>query len=218
LVWLGGCAHPATTPLPLAAAGPHDVFVDARGYHTDIGFRIADLAGPLAQAAQAFPGAQTILVGFGDRTFITTRDKWLGTWLLTLLPGKGAMLVTALPGDPEAAFGASHVVRLHLTGLQFARVLGFVNGSFALAQGAPHFIGTGPYLGSRFYDSARTYDLLDTCNTWTAAALANAGLNVPVTFTLFARQTMAAARSVGRQSSVVGGSPATGDRRPTKDY
>jgi hypothetical protein len=109
-------------------------------------------------------------------------------------------------------------MRLHLTGPQFARMENYVNGSFAIDHGAPQFIGTGPYLGSRFYDSARTYDLLDTCNTWTAAALANAGLNVPVTFTLFARQTMAAARSVGRQSSVVGGSPATGDRRPTKDY
>jgi len=75
----------------------------------------------------------------------------------------------------------------------------FVNGSFALADGAPDFIGTGPYLGSRFYASSRTYDLLYTCNTWTAAALASGGLDVPVAFTLFAGQTMSAAR----RSSVV---------------
>ncbi len=172
--------------------------MDARGYHTDIGFFAADITGPLAQAAQAFPGARTILVGFGDRSFITTRDKWLGTWLLTLLPGKGAMLVTALPGDPEAAFGAAHVVRLHLTGPQFARMENYVNGSFAIDHGAPQFIGTGPYLGSRFYAASRTYDLLNTCNTWTARTLASGGLDVPTTFTLFAGQTMAAARRVGR--------------------
>jgi hypothetical protein len=178
----------------LAAGDAHEVFVDARGYHTDIGFHAADVSGPLAQAARAFAGAPTILVGFGDSTFITTRDKWLGTWLLTLLPGKGAMLVTALPGDPEAAFGPDHVVRLRLSGPEFSRMEKFVNGSFALADGAPDFIGTGPYLGSRFYASSRTYDLLYTCNTWTAAALASGGLDVPVAFTLFAGQTMSAAR------------------------
>jgi len=195
-----GCAlwrHPP--PPPAASGGEREVFVDSRGYHTDIGFRAADLAGPLAQAARAFPGAQSILVGFGDRVFITTRDKWLGTWLMTLLPGRGAMLVTALPGAPEAAFGTANVVRLHVTAAQFAAIEGFVNSSFDLVQGAPMFIGSGPYLGSRFYASARIYDLLDTCNTWTAAALASGGLNEKVAFTLFARQTMDGARRLEAQ-------------------
>jgi uncharacterized protein (TIGR02117 family) len=196
-----GCALWADPAPPPAASGlEHDVFVDARGYHTDIGFRAADLSGPLAQAARAFPGAQSILVGFGDRSFITTRDKWLGTWLMTLLPGRGAMLVTALPGDPEAAFGRANVVRLHVSAAQFAAIEGFVNGSFALAQGGPDFIGAGPYLGSRFYASTRTYDLLDTCNTWSAAALASGGLSEPVAFTLFAHQTMNGARRLAGQS------------------
>ncbi len=193
---IAGCALWAEKPplsLP-ADSGLREVFVDSRGYHTDIGFHAADLSGPLAEAARAFPGAHIILAGFGDRIFITTRDKWLGTWLMTLLPGRGAMLVTALPGTPEAAFGPANVVRLHVSAAQFTAIEKFVNDSFALSQDKPVFIGAGPYLGSRFYASSRTYDLLDTCNTWTAAALASGGLPEPVAFTLFAHQTMDGAR------------------------
>jgi uncharacterized protein (TIGR02117 family) len=167
--------------------------VDSRGYHTDIGFNVFDLTGPLADTARAFPGARYLLAGFGDRRFITTRNKWLGTWVAALFPGDGALLITALESDPESAFGGRNVVRLHVGAATFARIEGFVNDSFALDRGAPVFIGTGPYLGSRFYAASRTYDLLDTCNTWTAAALASGGLPEPVGFTLFAGQTMAGA-------------------------
>jgi len=173
----------------------HTIFVDSRGYHTDIGLRIADLTGPLASVAHDFPGAQSLLIGFGDRSFVTTRDKWLGTWLLTLLPGRGAMLVTGLTGDPDRAFNPPNIVTLHLTAAQFAAIENFVGSSFAQQPGGTlSFIGHGPYAGSRFYASSRTYDLLDTCNTWTAAALKSGGLPENVSFTLFARQTMDGAR------------------------
>lgn len=178
------------------AGGLHEIFVDARGDHTDIGFRAEDVSAPLAEAARAFPHAHWVLVGFGDRIFITTRDKGPGTWLRALLPAHGAMLVTALMASPEAAFGAEHVVRLHVSDTQFAGIMGYVSRSFAVAEKAPLFIGTGPYLGSRFYAASRTYDLLDTCNTWTAAALASGGLDESVPFTLFAHQTMGGARKL----------------------
>jgi hypothetical protein len=172
------------------------IFVDARGYHTDIGLRIAGLSGPLADVAHDFPGARSLLIGFGDRTFVTTRDKWLGTWLLTLLPGRGAMLVTGLTVDPDQAFGPPDIVTLHVTATQFAAIENFVGDSFEASAGHPRFIGNGPYRGSRFYASSRTYDLLDTCNTWTAAALKSGGLREKVSFTLFARQTMDGARKL----------------------
>jgi hypothetical protein len=183
---LGGCAL-WSRPAPLqsvSAPGFHTVTVVKRGYHTDIGLQAGDLSGPLAAVAARFPGAQTILVGFGDRSFVTTRRRWLGDWLLALLPGRGAMLVTGLRTTPDAAFGTS----------QFDGVEAFVNGSFAVAHAAPVWIGDGPYIGSLFYASSRTYDLADTCNTWTSAALRSGGLEVPVAFTLFSGQTMRGAR------------------------
>jgi uncharacterized protein (TIGR02117 family) len=177
------------------AARDRLVYVVGRGYHTDIGLRASDLSGLLGEVAKQFPGAGSLLIGFGDRTFVTTREKWLGTWLLTLLPGRGAMLVTGLRVAPDDAFGPAHAVALHVSGAQFAALEDFVAGSFARdAAGGPAFIRNGPYEGSRFYASARTYDLLDTCNTWTAAALRSGGLPARPSFTLFASQAMGQAR------------------------
>jgi len=188
---------PRRAPSPPSA--DRVIFVIGRGYHTDIGIRTADLPAPLAGLAPQYPGLQTMLIGFGDRTFVTTRQKSFGTWLLTLLPGNGAMMVTGLRVAPEAAFGAAHVVRLHVSAHAFAAIVGFVGESFVLDHGAPDKIGNGPYPGSAFYASSRIYDLMDTCNTWTAAALASGGLDEPTEFTLFANQTMGGARRLERQ-------------------
>ena len=189
-------------PAPLehtSAPSLHSVYVVRRGYHTDIGLKVGDLTGPLAAVAARFPAAQTILVGFGDRTFVTTRRRWLGDWLLALLPGRGAMLVTGLRTTPAAAFGTSSVVRLVLDEQHFDGVEAYVNASFAVAQGSPVWIADGPYRGSLFYASSRTYDLLDTCNTWTSAALRSGGLDAPVAFTLVSSQTMHAARRLAAE-------------------
>jgi uncharacterized protein (TIGR02117 family) len=188
-MWSGPPPRPAS-----AAHADRIVYVLRRGYHTDIGVRTADLAGPIATIGTRYPTAQTLLFGFGDRTFVTTRRKWIGDWLLALLPGRGAMLVTGLRTTPQEAFGTANVVQLGLTDPQFSRVEDYVNRSFVLAANAPVWIANGPYRGSLFYASTRTYDLLDTCNTWTAAALRHAGLDVPVAFTLFSGQAFRSAR------------------------
>ena len=188
-------------PAPPVVSGGffHRVYVVHRGYHTDIGFEVGDLSGPLSAVAARFPKAQSVLVGFGDKTFVMTRRRWIGDWLLALLPGRGAMLVTGLRAAPDRTLGAQNVVVLSLGEAQFAGVEDFVNRSFAVAQGAPVWIGDGPYVGSLFYASSQTYDLLDTCNTWTAAALRGGGLDAPVAFTLFSGQAMRAARRLAEK-------------------
>jgi len=199
---LTGCALWSSPPPLEATSAPtrHIVYVVHRGYHTDIGLNVGDVSGPLAAVAARFPAAHTILVGFGDRTFVTTRRRWLGDWLLALLPGRGAMLVTGLRTTPDAAFGGSSVVRLALDEARFQGVEAYVNGSFAVANDSPVWIGNGPYAGSLFYASTRSYDLLDTCNTWTSAALRSGGLAAPVAFTLFSGQTMRDARRLAAAS------------------
>ncbi len=191
---LTGCAHAPSAP---ASAGPRTAYVVRRGFHTDIGLPAVALALPLRPLAAEFPGARTLLVGFGDRSFVQSRGRrWLGDWLLALLPGEGAMLVTGLSVAPDQAFAARDVVTLALTDMQWAGLQRFVRASFSPPAGVPARLAEGPYEGSRFYASARTYDLLDTCNTWTAEALRAAGQDVPVDFSLFSGQVMHAAAGI----------------------
>jgi uncharacterized protein (TIGR02117 family) len=166
-----------------------------RGFHTDIGLPTAQLDQPLRPLTATFPGARTLLVGFGDRTFVQSRGRrHITDWLLALLPGDGAMLVTGLNVAPEQAFPQQSIVTLRLTPVEWTRLEGFVRASFAPPSGMPARLADGPYAGSRFFASSRTYDLLDTCNTWTAEALRAAGQPMPVNTTLFAGQVMRAAR------------------------
>jgi uncharacterized protein (TIGR02117 family) len=190
--------HTPRPPSQPGAPADRTVYVVERGFHTDIGLRSADLTGPIAQFATIFPTAQTVLFGFGDRLFVTTRRKWLGDWLLALVPGHGAMLVTGLLTTPDVAFGQGNVARIKVTSAQLARIEAYVSFSFDLAGGMPVWIGKGPYYGSLFYASPRTYDLLDTCNTWTAAALRSGGLNEGVAFTLLSGQAMRGARRLAK--------------------
>jgi uncharacterized protein (TIGR02117 family) len=191
LAALTACAHAPPAP---ASAGPRIAYVVRRGFHTDIGLPAARLGPPLRPLAAEFPGAATLLVGFGDRTFVQSRGRrWLGDWLLALLPGQGAMLVTGLSVAPYQAFAARDVVTLALTDAQWDGLQRFVRASFSPPAGMPARLAEGPYTGSRFFASAHTYDLLDTCNTWTAEALRAAGQPVPVDFSLFSGQVIGAA-------------------------
>jgi hypothetical protein len=45
---------------------------------------------------------------------------------------------------------------------------------------------SGPYAGSRYYESAQRYSAVYTCNTWAADALRTAGLPVRATGVAFA--------------------------------
>ena len=110
------------------------------------------------------------------------------------------MLATGLRTTPDVALGKENVVELSLNERQFGGVENYINRSFAVAQGAPAWIGDGPYVGSLFYASSRSYDLLDTCNTWTAAALRSGGLDEPVALVLFSGQTMRGARRLAEKA------------------
>ena len=178
------------------------LYVIGRGWHTDIGLPVEEIAGPLAGLEQQFPGVRYLVFGFGERGYLLSRDKDLGHMLLALFPGPGAMLVTALRSPPSAAFGASHVIALRLSHAGIDRVSGFLWRYLKTdARGAPQVIADGPYPGSLFYASAGTYALGHTCNTWTAEALRAGGLPFRETGVLFADQVFAQARRVAESQA-----------------
>lgn len=169
---LAGCASVPRDEAPgVGDADAATVYVVRRGWHTDIGFAVRDLDGPLAAVAGNFPGANYLVVGFGDRGYLEARERGAAD-LLALWPGEGLMLATGLEATPQQAFGADEVVELRLRRQAMAAVRSFVQDSFRVStEGQPTGEAPGPYAGSLFFASSLRYSGMHTCNTWTAQAL-----------------------------------------------
>jgi len=203
LAWLlliAGCTPPVGTVAP---PGPAIVYVNDRGWHTDIGLPVSEIHGPLGTLRQRFPGVRFFTFGFGERQFLLSRQANLGEMLSALLPSESALLVTALTATPQAAFGADNVVVLHVTADGAARIEAAIWQALQKSpDGAPRLLADGPYQGSAFYAATGTYDAFDTCNTWTVSMLHAGGLPVSSAGVLFSGQVMGLVRTVAaRQAS-----------------
>ncbi len=189
---LSGCGTPPPSALPTAGAS---VTVIERGWHTDVGLAADQLAGPLARLREAYPGARFLVFGFGDRAFYMSRQETLGETLAALFPGPGVVLLTALGASPQDAFDAGQVVTLWLPQPDLDRIAAFIWQTLDKRDdGSLVRLGDGPYAGSAFYASRRTYDAFDNCNSWTALALHSGGLPIDPDGVLFAGQVMTQAR------------------------
>ncbi len=187
---LSGC----TAPRPPAPPADALIYIVGRGWHTDIGLPAAEIAGPLTALERPFPGVRVLTIGFGDRRFLVTGDRSPLSMLKALLPGSGALLVTALATTPQDAFGAADVVPLHISPDDMIRLQDRLWSEFQLSAGQPIRLMSGPYPGSLFYAAAATYSGLYTCNTWTADMARSGGLPLPATGVVFAGQVMGMAR------------------------
>lgn len=184
---LVGCAAPAPSADLTAGPPTETIFLIERGWHTDIGLQATQVGDMLGQLRATFPGVHTLVIGFGERAYMLHPDHDFGDMLAALTPGPGALLVTALHTTPGAAFPAGDVVELHVSARGLARLTDFIAGSFEPPpNGALRAIADGPYPGSLFYASTRTYSGTYTCNTWTAEALQTAGLPVRAAGVVFA--------------------------------
>jgi len=179
------------TSLP-AVAQAATIFVVRRGWHTDVGFEVAEMAPPLKSLAAQFPGATSLLFGFGDRRYLQSKQRGAPVMLAALLPGPGLMLVTGLESTPARAFGADHIMTFELDEANNLAAQHAVWSSLHKAQQESLEHGdsgmTGPYPGSLYFAAAPRYSAAHTCNTWTAEMLAAGGIHIRYQHVLFAGQ------------------------------
>ena len=204
---LSGCAPtPAAPQVPDSAARTGLVYVVAGGWHTEIGLPADLIGGPLAALKPSFPDARYLLFGWGARDYYMAADPGIGDLLRAMAPGPAVILVFPLEVSPEAFAGAANVFALRLSPEGRRRISQFVWSDLAKdAAGAPRAVGAGPYPGSVFYASVGTYDLGRTCNTWTAEALAAAGLPVSAAGVVFASQLLDQLRPLATAPAPGGG-------------
>jgi hypothetical protein len=182
---------------PSGAAGSRtSIIVARRRWHMDIGFRTADIQGPLASLSAQFVHSQYVFFGFGDRHYLVAKNKNFPGLLAALWPGGGVMLVTMLPATPEEAFGNGHVIRLTANSAEALAAQAFVWNSLLKEDGAAVFYREGPYEGSLFFGAVPKYSAVYTCNTWAAEGLRAAGLPIHSRGVLFASQLWSQTRRI----------------------
>ncbi len=203
LAALAGCASetasPPSAPTLVLAPAPHGeagtVALLTHGWHTDIAVPANEISGPLRLFVHRFPGATSIVFGYGKRSFMAAREHTVGDWLDGPFPGRGAVEVSALRTDPAAAYGARHTMTIDLPPGGAARLSAFIWRSFTKnGAGQPVEVAHGGFAGSLVFMAVRGYDLSHTCNTWSAQVLAATGLDIRPAGIIFSSQIDAAAR------------------------
>jgi uncharacterized protein (TIGR02117 family) len=173
IVWLLLALAPA-----FAARAEKAIYVTSNGWHSGIVIARADLPPGLIPETADFPAATHFEFGWGNRDYYTTPRKTIGLTIGAALPGAAVVHLAALPGPP-LAYPGHEVVRLRVSAEGVWRLAAYLHRSFARAD-APRVRAIAPGLlpSSGFYPGSGTFHLFNTCNTWTAAGLAAAGVAI----------------------------------------
>jgi len=182
LLALGACAAQPPGPAPPQGDGPVvAVYLVAHDKHSGIAVRRADIPAGLWPESRDFPQAEYLEVGWGDRDYYYGRNQGLwGTLRAALgLDNPSVLHVAGVRGALAENFPASEIieVRLHRDG--FERLVLYIHDAYDRA-GAPAAapLGPGLYGESWFYPARGSFNLLRTCNVWTARGLRGAGLPI----------------------------------------
>jgi hypothetical protein len=160
------------------------------GGNTEMGLRSDAITGPLAVLKRGFPASSYMVFGWGQRDYYMAPHTGIGDLLRAVFPGPAVLLAISLDRSPADAFIGSQVFAVHASHEELNRVSTYLWDQLEKENGVPHRVGDGPYPNSAFYASTRTYDLANTCNTWTAETLHLVGQPVSAAGVIFAGQVV----------------------------
>ncbi|HEY7658409.1 MAG TPA: DUF2459 domain-containing protein [Burkholderiales bacterium] len=188
LLALGACAAPQPNPVKPQDGGPRmAVYLVAHEKHSGIAVRRADLPAGLWPERRDFPQADYLEVGWGDRDYYYGRNQGFTDKLRAIFaPNNPSVIhVVGVRGTLAQNFPASEVIELKLSRDGFERLIRYIHDAYDRA-GAPVATSLGPglYGDGRFYPGWETFNLLRTCNVWTARGLRTAGLPIEDSITL----------------------------------
>lgn len=178
LLFVTSCSKAETTAADTGAADT-TIYVVSNDWHTGIVLRRADLpAGRLPELAD-LPTRRYVEFGWGDEAFYQSRDTTAAMALRAALsPTSSVLHVAAFDIEPARAFDAE-VLAFGLSADGLARLVDALDATFDRTAATPTPAnGPGLYFDSNFYPATGRFHLFNTCNTWAARLLAQAGLDV----------------------------------------
>ena len=147
------------------------------GWHSDLAIPVGQLTDRLPTIVAQFPGARTLLFGYGKETFMTAPPGTFSKYFTGIFPGQAAIEVTALDTDLAAVYPPEEVITLALPPGGADRLAAFIRGDLVDdAGGQPQVIGEWDTPPTFVYAANSRYTFMHTCNAWAAQILADAGV------------------------------------------
>lgn len=177
LLVVGCTSGERTAGAPAEAGDTRTVHVLRVGWHSGIIVpRAAALAGGIVEARGLPPGSW-LEFGWGDRDYFTAPDPDLADALVAgMVPSDAVMHVVAYDALPAPGEQVA-IVAVPLSDAGFERLVDEIAAAFDRPEGgvAESLAGTAD-LGGTFFPAHGRFYLFNTCNTWAARRLANAGV------------------------------------------
>lgn len=200
---IAGCSHSGTWRYPSVSADDvRTVHIVNHGWHTGVVIAADQLDPELSFLRPFFEDQPWFEFGWGDRDFYTAKSQNLAMTLRAAFwPTPTVVHVVALPKDPKTWFSNSEVVTLSLSSEAHQKLNAAISESFSRSDsGSVVAGGKGLYGRSLFFDGFGSYVVTNTCNTWTARVLKQAGVPVRTFLAVSARDVMAqAARAAAKR-------------------
>lgn len=202
LLQCGACSAPREWRyLPRSIDDQHSIYVVSHGWHTGLILKANDVAQPLNFIQSALGAAEFYEFGWGDKGFYQAEQINLSLVLQAIFWSSASVVhVVSFNADPSVYFPTSKVLELKLSAEGLTRLVNFVAQTFKRGDsGTEITIGPGIYGHSLFFASEQAYNLMHTCNTWVAEALAQAGAPMTTGKTITATGVMVQVKNAARE-------------------
>ncbi len=157
------------------------------GWHTGLILPVDEL-GPLRARLPVAADDRYVSFGWGNRRFYIVPRPSVFDALAALLPSASTMLVMGAPHVRDLLPSSATYRALCASRREVSRIDRYVLHSLRVRNDEAVILARGPVPESIFVASRLRYDAFDTCNTWTATALAYAGFPLQTDGVLFSSQ------------------------------
>jgi uncharacterized protein (TIGR02117 family) len=181
------CAAPGLDPTRATVEPSLAVWIVDHGWHTAVVVRRVDVDPAIWPEVREVPDAVLVEIAWGDREFYMASNPtgWLAVKAAFFTVGSVLHVAGLGAGVPPSA------VELRVSRGGFDAMTRFIHDEYARDdEGRPGRLGPGLYGASWFYVARGRYHLFNTCNTWVARALREAGLDVTPAGTVTAGSVM----------------------------
>lgn len=157
-----------------------EIYFIKQRWHTAIVFNTVDIDSNYLPIIKSFRDYKMIDIGWGDEEFYQYPDfDWELAFKALFYPTSSTLRVEGISISRDLYFDLSEiVVKLIVNDEQFKKILIFIDDTFYRDENGEKILSTKAGGQIIFYAANGKYHLFNTCNTWLARCLNNAGIPI----------------------------------------